>query len=181
MSVADDILPARTYDARLMRRLLVYLRPHVTAIALAGAAILVSSLVDLAQPWLTQQAIDKYIASGDAPGLARMAVFFFVLIVVGFLMTGVLSEREDVGSDGRVRKTGAIQFGDIEEGLPVVITMMLMPLTMSITNGIGAGFITYVIVKVCRGKAAEVHPAVYLVAAAFLVYFLRWSLFDATF
>ncbi|HVW06487.1 MAG TPA: ABC transporter ATP-binding protein [Vicinamibacterales bacterium] len=85
MSVADDILPARTYDARLMRRLLVYLRPHVTAIALAGAAILVSSLVDLAQPWLTQQAIDKYIASGDAPGLARMAVFFFVLIVVGFL------------------------------------------------------------------------------------------------
>jgi ATP-binding cassette subfamily B protein len=85
VSVADDILPARTYDARLMRRLLVYLRPHVVAIALAGAAILVSSLVDLAQPWLTQQAIDKYIASGDAPGLARMAVFFFVLIVVGFL------------------------------------------------------------------------------------------------
>jgi ATP-binding cassette subfamily B protein len=85
VSVADDILPARTYDARLMRRLLVYLRPHVAAIALAGAAILVSSLVDLAQPWLTQQAIDKYIAAGDAPGLARMAVFFLALIVVGFL------------------------------------------------------------------------------------------------
>ncbi len=85
MSVADDILPARTYDARLMRRLLVYLRPHVGAIALAGAAILVSSLVDLAQPWLTQQAIDRYIAAGDAPGLARMAVLFFALIVIGFL------------------------------------------------------------------------------------------------
>ncbi|MGC4191358.1 MAG: NCS2 family permease [Thermomicrobiales bacterium] len=103
------------------------------------------------------------------------------LIVVGFLMTGVLSEREDVGSDGRMRKTGAIQFGDIEEGLPVVACMMLMPLTMSITNGIGAGFIAYVFVKLCRGKASEVHPAVYLVAAAFLIYFLRWSLFDATF
>jgi ATP-binding cassette subfamily B protein len=85
VSVADDILPARTYDARLMRRLLVYLRPHVGAIALAGAAILVSSLVDLAQPWLTQQAIDRYIAAGDAPGLARMAVLFFALIVIGFL------------------------------------------------------------------------------------------------
>jgi len=103
------------------------------------------------------------------------------LIVVGFLMTGVLSEREDVGADGRVRKTGAIQFGDIEEGLPVVVTMMLMPLTMSITNGIGAGFITYVVVKLFRGKASEVHPAVWLVAAAFLLYFLRWSLFDASF
>jgi len=103
------------------------------------------------------------------------------LIVVGFLMTGVLSEREDVGADGRTRKTGAIQFGDIEEGLPVVVTMMLMPLTMSITNGIGAGFVTYVFVKLFRGKAAQVHPAVYVVAGLFLIYFLRWSLFDATF
>ena len=103
------------------------------------------------------------------------------LIVVGFLMTGVLSEQESVGADGRIRKTGAINFGNIEEGLPVVMTMMLMPFTMSITNGIGAGFITYVLVKVARGKASQVHPAVSVVAAAFLLYFLRWSLFDASF
>jgi len=103
------------------------------------------------------------------------------LIVVGFLMVGVLSEKETVGADGRVRKTGAIQFGEIEEGLPVVLTMMVMPFTMSITNGIGVGFISYVLVKVARGKARQIHPAVYIVAAAFLVYFLRWALFDAKF
>jgi AGZA family xanthine/uracil permease-like MFS transporter len=119
-----------------------------------------------------------FVALVDAiPGVATAPA----LIVVGFLMCGVLSEREDVGADGRIRKTGAIQFGDIEQGLPVIATMMLMPLTMSITNGIGAGFVTYVFVKLVRGKAAQVHPAVYVVAAAFLLYFLRYALFDATF
>ncbi len=103
------------------------------------------------------------------------------LIVVGFLMVGVLSEQESVGPDGSVRKTGAIQFGNIEEGLPVVLTMMVMPFTMSITNGIGVGFVSFVLVKLARGKARQVHPAVYLVAGAFLVYFLRWALFDAKF
>lgn len=103
------------------------------------------------------------------------------LIVVGFLMMGVLSEQESVGPDGRVRKTGAIQFGNIEEGLPVVLTMMVMPFTMSITNGIGVGFVSYVLVKLARGKARQIHPAVYLVAGAFLIYFLRWALFDAKF
>ncbi len=103
------------------------------------------------------------------------------LIVVGFLMVGVLSEQESVGPDGRIRKTGAIQFGNIEEGLPVVLTMMVMPFTMSITNGIGVGFVSYVLVMLARGKARQIHPAVYLVAGAFLIYFLRWALFDAKF
>jgi AGZA family xanthine/uracil permease-like MFS transporter len=111
------------------------------------------------------------------PGVATAPA----LIIVGFLMTSVLSEQESVDADGRTRKTNAINFGDIEEGLPVILTMLLMPLTMSITNGIGVGFISYVLVKVARGKARLVHQAVYVVALAFLVYFLRWALFDATF
>jgi AGZA family xanthine/uracil permease-like MFS transporter len=37
--------------------------------------------------------------------------------------------------------------------------MLVMPLTFSITNGIGAGFISYVVVKVARGKGSEVHPS----------------------
>lgn len=103
------------------------------------------------------------------------------LIVVGFLMTGVLSDRETVGADGRIARSDGIQFGDIEQGLPVILTMLLMPFTMSITNGIGAGFISYALIKVARGKARLVHPAVYVVAVAFLIYFLRWALFDAKF
>nr|MDQ3045401.1 NCS2 family permease [Chloroflexota bacterium] len=68
-----------------------------------------------------------------------------------------------------------------EEAIPVVLTMLVMPLTFNITNGIGAGFVSYALIKLARGKAGEVHPALYVVAAAFLLYFLRWALFDATF
>jgi hypothetical protein len=53
--------------------------------------------------------------------------------------------------------------------------------TFSITNGIGAGFVSYVLIKLASGKAREVHPALYVVAALFLIYFLRWALFDARF
>jgi AGZA family xanthine/uracil permease-like MFS transporter len=49
--------------------------------------------------------------------------------------------------------------------------MVVMPYTYSITNGIGAGFVSYVFIKLVRGKAAEVHPMMYIAAAAFLIYF----------
>jgi ATP-binding cassette subfamily B protein len=80
----DDVL-GKAYDARLMRRLLVYLRPHAGAVALAFVAIVGGSIVDLAQPLLTQQAIDRYIASGDLAGLSRIAILFVGLLVFGFL------------------------------------------------------------------------------------------------
>ncbi|MDQ3168505.1 MAG: NCS2 family permease [Chloroflexota bacterium] len=99
------------------------------------------------------------------------------LIVVGCLMVGVLGGRESgSGALGR-----PIAWDDFEEGVPVVLTMLVMPFTTNITNGIGAGFVSYVLLKVARGRAGTVHPAMYVIAAAFLVYFLRWALFDATF
>ena len=81
----DDVL-GKAYDARLMRRLLVYLRRHPWAVALAFLAILGSSLVELAQPWITQQAIDRYIAARDVTGLARMAMLFLALLLGGFVL-----------------------------------------------------------------------------------------------
>lgn len=53
--------------------------------------------------------------------------------------------------------------------------------TFSITSGIGVGFVSYVVVKLASGKGRDVHPALYAVALAFLIYFLRWALFDARF
>src|SRR3954452_2385118 len=101
------------------------------------------------------------------------------LIVVGVLMVAVLSQGERTTPDGRV--VGGIDFRNLEDALPVVLTMLVMPLTFSITNGIGAGFISYVLVKVASGKGREVHPAIYVVALLFLLYFLRWTLFGAQF
>jgi AGZA family xanthine/uracil permease-like MFS transporter len=79
-----------------------------------------------------------------------------VLIFVGFLMVSLIK---------------GIDFSDIEEGLPALLGMILMPLTFSITVGIGAAFVTHVVVKVVRGKIAEVHPLLWAVAVAFVIYF----------
>jgi AGZA family xanthine/uracil permease-like MFS transporter len=79
-----------------------------------------------------------------------------VLILIGFLMAGLLK---------------GIDFDDIEEGFPALLTLVLMPLTFSITVGIGAGFVMYVLIKVIKGKMSEVHPLMWVVAIAFLIYF----------
>jgi adenine/guanine/hypoxanthine permease len=95
------------------------------------------------------------------------------LIIVGWMMMSVLSERSFTTPSGRTVRMGGIDFTDIEKGLPVVAAMVIMPLTYNITNGIGAGFVTYVLVKVFRGKFAEVHPVLYLISVLFLIFFLR--------
>jgi AGZA family xanthine/uracil permease-like MFS transporter len=103
------------------------------------------------------------------------------LIVVGVLMVGVLSEGDRNAPEGAASRRSAIDFRSLDQAIPVVLTMLVMPLTFSITNGIGAGFVSYVLVKLASGKGREVHPALYVVAGLFLLYFLRWALFDAQF
>jgi adenine/guanine/hypoxanthine permease len=79
------------------------------------------------------------------------------LIIVGFYMMGV---ARDIGWD------------DYEDAIPAFVTMLVMPFTWSITNGIGAGFVTYVAIKLLNGHGGRVHWMLYLAAAAFVVYFL---------
>jgi ATP-binding cassette subfamily B protein len=83
-ALAHDDVVGKAYDARLMRRLLTYLRPHVGAVVLAFGVILISSVSELAQPWLTQIAIDRYIAVGDLSGLTQVSTLFLALLMVGF-------------------------------------------------------------------------------------------------
>jgi AGZA family xanthine/uracil permease-like MFS transporter len=80
------------------------------------------------------------------------------LVFVGFLM---------------MSQATLVEWDDIEEGLPAFVTLALMPFTFSITVGIGAGFVMYVVLKLARGKARQVHPLMYVVAACFLVYFTQ--------
>lgn len=100
------------------------------------------------------------------------------LIVVGLLMMNTLGEDE--GEDRGGQKKG-IDWTNMEDAFPVALTMLIMPFTMNITYGIGAGFVSYVLIKVARGKGGSVHPGMYGVATLFLLYFLRWALFDAQF
>ena len=66
-----------------------------------------------------------------------------------------------------------IKVDDLEDGLPALLTMILMPLTYDITVGIGAGFLSWVLLKVARGKVGEVPVLMWVVSAAFLVFFLQ--------
>ena len=81
-----------------------------------------------------------------------------VLVFVGFLMMSQVAH---------------VDWEDPEAGIPAFLTMVLMPFTYSITVGIGAGFISYVLIKIVRGKAATLHPLMWVVAAAFGLYFAQ--------
>ena len=91
---------------------------------------------------------------GVVPGEATAPA----LIIVGFLMAGIASK---------------IDLASIDEGLPALLTMAVMPFTFSITNGVGAGFVSYAFIKLVRGKAREVHPLMWVVVIAFILYFAQ--------
>ena len=55
--------------------------------------------------------------------------------------------------------------------LPAFLTFALMPFTYSIVNGIGAGILAYVVIRTGQGRVREVHPLLWVVAAAFVLFF----------
>ncbi|MDQ7878588.1 NCS2 family permease [Microbacterium sp. QXD-8] len=69
-----------------------------------------------------------------------------------------------------------IDFSDFSILLPVFLAITVMPLTYSIANGIGAGFIAWVVVRSLSGKAREISPLLWIVAAGFVLYFARGPL-----
>ena len=81
-----------------------------------------------------------------------------VLILVGYFMMTLV--RDIVWSDPGI-------------GIPALLTMVVMPYTFSITNGVGAGFLAYTLIQVLSGKALKVHPLMYVVSAVFLWYFIH--------
>jgi AGZA family xanthine/uracil permease-like MFS transporter len=78
------------------------------------------------------------------------------LVVVGVLM---------------MRQVRNIDFGALELALPAFLTIALMPFTYSITNGVGAGFVSYVVLQLAVGRAKTVHPLMWAVSAFFALYF----------
>lgn len=70
------------------------------------------------------------------------------------------------------RGLAEIQWDDITEAAPAVVTAIAMPLTYSIADGMGLGFITYVLGKVLAGRFRDVHLAVWLIAVLFALRFL---------
>ena len=112
-----------------------------------GFTSVVTGLLFLAAILLTPLAVlVPYVATGP------------VLVFVGYLMISLIKD---------------IDFSDVEEGFPALLGLILMPLTFSITVGIGAAFVAYVVVKIVVGKFREIHPLMWVVAIAFVVYFMQ--------
>lgn len=117
------------------------------------------------------------IAEGARTGLANvvtgllfLAAMFFTplyevvpveaaapaLVIVGALMMGGIRD---------------VDWSDFSVALPVFLTVVVMPFTYSIANGIGAGFISWVLLATATGRARAVHPLMWVVAVAFVAYF----------
>jgi AGZA family xanthine/uracil permease-like MFS transporter len=79
------------------------------------------------------------------------------LIIVGFLMMSQIKN---------------IDWDDLGIAIPAFLTIILMPFTYNISVGIGAGFITHVLIRVIQGRGKEVHALLYLVSGLFMIYFL---------
>ena len=104
------------------------------------------------------------------------------LIIVGYLMITALSEAEELAEPGVGRRTerkfAGIDFQDLAIGLSAALTIMVMPFAFSITDGIGFGFIAYVLIRIAQGEWRRVHPLMFAAAAAFTLYFLIPLLHD---
>jgi AGZA family xanthine/uracil permease-like MFS transporter len=149
----------------------------------AGTVLLVDSLAAVAGGAASASSATTYVesaagaAAGGRTGLASVvtallfaACLFIsplagvvppqatgaVLVLVGFLM---------------MRDVGSLPWGDATEAVPAFLVLTVMPFTYSITNGIGAGFISWVVMKALAGRAREIRPLMLGAAAAFLFFF----------
>lgn len=69
------------------------------------------------------------------------------------------------------REIAKIDVGALDTAIPAFLTVLMVPLTYSISHGIGAGFVAYVAIKLLSGKARDVHPLMATSAVAFLAFF----------
>jgi AGZA family xanthine/uracil permease-like MFS transporter len=109
-------------------------------------------------------------------GMVPRAATAPALLIVGWLMMTALSEAEEeapphaAGEDRRI--LAGINFGDVAIGLSAAVTIMLMPFSFSITDGIAAGFIVFVLIRIAQRRVADVHPLMLGAAGLFVLYFL---------
>ena len=113
--------------------------------ARTGLASIVTGLLFIAAMFLTPLV---YLVPFEAVAPA--------LVIVGFLMISHVTK---------------IEWSDLGVAIPSFLTFTLMPFTYSIANGIGAGFIAYALIRAIQGRARDVHPLMWVVAAAFVLFF----------
>ncbi|MRG61409.1 NCS2 family permease [Agromyces sp. CFH 90414] len=119
------------------------------------------------------------IGEGARTGLANLVtgalflVAMFFTPLVSIVPTEVAAAALVIVGALMMAQIRHIDFSDFSVLLPVFLAVTVMPLTYSIANGIGAGFIAWVVVRSLSGKAKQISPLLWVVAAGFLLYFAR--------
>ncbi|WP_425579794.1 NCS2 family permease [Tsukamurella strandjordii] len=119
------------------------------------------------------------IAEGARTGLANIVTG--VLFLLAMFFTPLYEVVPSEAASPALVIVGAMMIGQLKDidwtqfgiALPSFLTVVTMPFTYSIANGIGIGFITWVVLAVAQGKAKTVHPLLWVVAGLFLVYFAK--------
>jgi len=119
------------------------------------------------------------IAEGARTGLANVVTG--VLFLVAMFFTPLYSMVPLEAAAPALVVVGAMMISQVRDidltrfdyALPCFLTIVVMPFTYSIANGIGVGFISWVVLATARGKARTIHPLLWFVAAIFVLYFAK--------
>ena len=114
------------------------------------------------------------VAAGGRTGLTAVTVVFLFLLSLFFApLAGMVPAYATAGALFYVAilmmsGLASINWRDLTEAAPVVVVCLLMPLTYSIAEGIGLGFISYAAIKVMSGKGREINISVWVISALFI-------------
>jgi adenine/guanine/hypoxanthine permease len=117
------------------------------------------------------------VADGARTGLASVVTGVLFLVAAFFtpLVQVVPSEAAApalvVVGALMISQVRNLEWDDMSLVIPAFLTIALMPFTYSITNGIGAGVLSYVLLRVAVGRGREIHPLMWVISVLFLVYF----------
>jgi AGZA family xanthine/uracil permease-like MFS transporter len=148
-----------------------------------GRALIADSSATIAGALLGTSTTTSYIESaagiraGGRTGLTAVTVS--VLFVLALFVSPLAASIPPYATAPAIlfvacvmmRALGDIGWTDVTDSVPAAVTAIAMPLTFSISSGIGLGFITYTAVKLLSGRWADLNPAVLVVTVAFVVYF----------
>ncbi|KRW93334.1 guanine permease [Paracoccus sp. MKU1] len=148
-----------------------------------GRALMADSTAILAGSMLGTSSTTAYVESasgvqaGGRTGLTALVVAGLFLLAVFFApLAGSVPAYATAPAllyvaCLMVREFEEIQWSDVTESAPAVLTALMMPFTYSIANGLAFGFVSYAAIKLATGRAREVHAATWVVAALFVIRF----------
>jgi len=128
------------------------------------------------------------IAQGARTGLANVSTAFFFLLALffsplaemigGVVVYGGMSLKPVIAPPliivgyFMMKSVSLIQWDDVTEAIPAFLTIAIIPLTLSITDGVAFGFISLAVLKIVSGKAKQVHWLIYFFAALFIIRYM---------